>query len=329
MATFVERDLRILRKKHEVREVHFHGLLHLPQLFSAILRSDLSFAWFASIHAFWAVLFSKILGKKAVVVSGGYDVACVSEIKYGLCYRWWKKWCPKLTFRFADLILCVSKYNMWETLTNARATRRKVKMIYHGIETEEWKISEKEDSVISVGSVNRVSFARKGIGVYASAVSLTQGFEARLVGKVSADIESEIRQLSNGKLELMGRVSFPDLQNAVQKAKVYVQASWHEAFGCSVAEAMLCGCVPVVSRRGALPEVVGDCGFYLDSLTPEELADKIKVALGSNIGIKARQRIVDNFPFEKRERELLYAIEILDAGVTQHCMSDVERTIFQ
>jgi glycosyltransferase involved in cell wall biosynthesis len=328
LATFVERDLRILRKKHEVRELHFRGLFSLPKIFVAVLWSDLSFAWFASIHAFWAVLFSKILGRKAVVVSGGYDVACVPEIRYGLCYQWWKRWCPKFVFRLADLILCVSKYNMRETLTNARAPRRKVRMIYHGIETEEWKISEKEYSVVSVGSVDRVSFARKGIDVYASAVSLIQGFDARLVGKVSADIQSRISQLSRGKLEMTGRVSFADLRRAVQKARVYVQPSWHEAFGCSVAEAMLCGCVPVVSRRGALPEVVGDCGFYLDRATPEELAAKIKVALDSNIGIKARQRIVDNFPFERRERDLLSAIKTLNAGVTKHRMSNVERTTF-
>lgn len=310
LATFVERDLRILREKHEVRELHFHGLSSLPKIFVAVLWSDLSFAWFASIHAFWAVLFSKILGKKAVVVSGGYDVARVPEIKYGLCCRWWKRWCPKLIFRFADVILCVSEYNMRETLTNARAPRRKVQIIYHGIETEEWKISEKEYTVISVGSVNKVSFARKGIDVYARAVSLIQSSDARLVGKVSADIESKIRQLSKGKLEMTGRVSFADLQRAVQKARVYVQASRHEAFGCSVAEAMLCGCVPVVSRRGALPEVVGNCGFYLDALTPEDLAAKIKLALESDIGTRTRQRIVDNFPFERREIELLSAVEV-------------------
>lgn len=328
LATFVERDLRILRKKHEVREVRFRGLSSLPKIFVAVLWSDLSFAWFASIHAFWAVLFSKILGRKAVVVSGGYNVARVPEIKYGLCYQWWKRWCPKLVFRFADLILCVSEYNMRETLKNARAQRRKVKMIHHGIETEEWNISEKEYSVISVGSVDRVSFTRKGIDVYASAVSLIKGFDARLVGKVSTDIEFRIAQLSRGKLQMTGRVSFADLQRAVQKARVYVQPSWHEAFGCSVAEAMLCGCVPVVSRRGALPEVVGDCGFYVDRVTPEELAAKIRIALESDIGLKARQRIVDNFPFEKRERRLLAAIKTLDAGITRAHVSDVERIKF-
>ena len=71
---------------------------------------------------------------------------------------------------------------------------------------------------------------------------------------------------------------------------------------------MLCECVPVASDRGALPEVVGDTGFYVHELTPEETARQIEKALCSNVGGKVRERIINNFSIEKREEELIKII---------------------
>ena len=84
-----------------------------------------------------------------------------------------------------------------------------------------------------------------------------------------------------------------------------VQASIHEGFGYSVAEAMLCECVPVTSRKAALPEVVGNCGLYVDDLNPQSVANKIKEALASDLGQEARARIMQEFPLEKRREALL------------------------
>lgn len=95
------------------------------------------------------------------------------------------------------------------------------------------------------------------------------------------------------------------------QAKLYAQVSVHESFDCSLAEAMLCECVPVVSRRAALPEVAGDCGFYADVLTLEVVAGKIREALDAEptSAKRARQRIVQLFPLENRQVGLLEAID--------------------
>jgi len=73
----------------------------------------------------------------------------------------------------------------------------------------------------------------------------------------------------------------------------------------SLAEAMLCKCVPVVTNRGAIPEVVGDTGFYVPYGDPKATAEGINKALNSNLGKQARQRILTHFPVQKREEELL------------------------
>ena len=75
----------------------------------------------------------------------------------------------------------------------------------------------------------------------------------------------------------------------------------------SVAEAMLAGCIPVTTRAGALPEVVGDAGVLVDDADPRALA------AGDRAGARAwtteraggaRERVLDNFGLEVRRRGL-------------------------
>jgi glycosyltransferase involved in cell wall biosynthesis len=94
---------------------------------------------------------------------------------------------------------------------------------------------------------------------------------------------------------------------------VYVQPSHHEGFGLSVAEAMLAGCVPVVTAAAALPEVVGDAGVQVASDRPDEVAAGVRRALeaGPDAGARARERVLREFPVEMRRRGLYEAVEEL------------------
>ncbi len=117
MPTFAKTDFDILSEVHDVRALDFPGPRHgwgqvvkqLPALCRSVQWADLTFSWFGKLHAFFAVLFSKILRRKAVVVAGGDDVAHEPEIGYGMFSYWWKKWCPLFVFKYANLILSVSK----------------------------------------------------------------------------------------------------------------------------------------------------------------------------------------------------------------------------
>jgi glycosyltransferase involved in cell wall biosynthesis len=79
----------------------------------------------------------------------------------------------------------------------------------------------------------------------------------------------------------------------------------------AVAEAMLCGCVPVVSARGALPEVVGTAGMVVPYGDAAAAADAIRGVLdaGEEQRAAARRRIVDNFSLAQRRAALLCALE--------------------
>ncbi|MFC1966406.1 glycosyltransferase family 4 protein [Chloroflexota bacterium] len=325
LVSFIEKDLRILEQAHTVRECYFPGhrkgwpgvIKDVLRLFRGVLWCDATFSWSGKLHAFFAVLFSRILGKKSLVVSGGEEVARGQEKLWSMFDFWWKRWCPLFVFKYADLILCVSEFNRGETIKNARADSRKIRLIYHGFDVNEFGRMpdiKKEDIVLTVSVINSVNTSRKGLRLFVESARFLPDQKFMLVGPwLDATIE-DLKSIAPQNVSFTGWLSGDELVRACNRAKVYVQASVYEGFGCSVAEAMLCECVPVVSRREALPEVVGDCGLYLDTREPQELAQNIEHALDSDLGLKARERIMKLFPLEKRRSELLAAVVELAKG---------------
>jgi glycosyltransferase involved in cell wall biosynthesis len=63
---------------------------------------------------------------------------------------------------------------------------------------------------------------------------------------------------------------------------------------------MLCGCTPVATRAAALPEVVGDTGFYAEPGDVNDAARAITRALDNPDGRRARARISSRFPLTSR-----------------------------
>ena len=310
LLSFVKRDLEILQSVHQVRELKYQGLKNLTGIIKGIIWADVSFSWFGKLHAFWAVFFSKLLGKKSVVVAGGDDVACEPEIGYGMFSFWWKKWCPFFVFKYADMIISVSDFNREETIKNAKADPRKVKMVYHGFSGDKVRrIPEipKENIVITIAQVSQETRVKKGLELFVKSASFVPEVKFVLIGPDIDGSLEELRKIAPNNVNFLGGVYGEKLIEICNKAKVYVQVSIHESFGCSLAEAMLCECIPVVSRRAAIPEVVGNTGIYVDKIEPEEVAKKIKMALmaSDNYAEKGRKRIVDKFSLEKRQKQIL------------------------
>jgi len=69
-SSFVRQDYEILSNHFDVRRVRYSSLKDVVSILGAVLRSDVTFSWFAGGHAFLAVLFSKIFGKRSIVVVG-------------------------------------------------------------------------------------------------------------------------------------------------------------------------------------------------------------------------------------------------------------------
>jgi len=317
MGSFVRKDWEILKKRHETKVVRFSTILDAYAIWKGTRWCDLTFSWFGSLHSFFAVLFSKLRGKRSVVVAGGYDVVRLPEIKYGLFSFWWKRWCPLIVFRHANLILTVSQNTTRETLSNAKVDARKIRLLYHGFNADIYKPQSnqnKQPIVLSVGGISRATLARKGLELFVKSSKFLREIEFVLVGKWIDDSINYLRSIASPNMKFLGEVDEFALLTLMSKSKVYVQVSRHEGFGCSLAEAMLFECIPVVANVAAIPEVVGDCGFFLTDQSPEKLAALISRALNSDskLGKKARERIENLFPIAKRQNRLLELIEDLE-----------------
>src|SRR5205823_11695232 len=102
---------------------------------------------------------------------------------------------------------------------------------------------------------------RKGLLPFVQASAYCPAVRFVVVGRACDDSIATLRRLAGPNVEFAGFLPDAGLAALYARAAVYVQASLHEGFGLSVAEAMSAGCVPGVSRAGAAPPVVGDGGI--------------------------------------------------------------------
>lgn len=93
-----------------------------------------------------------------------------------------------------------------------------------------------------------------------------------------ADYYESLRPLWGSNHRYVGHLAGADLAGAVGQARVALCTPlWPEPFGLVAAEALACGTPVAALSRGALPEVVGDCGATVP--TAAELPSAIERAL--------------------------------------------------
>ncbi len=314
-STFVHNDREILIKFANVKTIKipksrniFQLVILVCTIFIETCKTDIIYCWFAELPAFIAVIFARLLHKKTIVVVGGYEVALVPEINYGgmLNPRNVKK--VKHILRNADLTLAVSKSSQKEISENFKTEQ--IQLIYNGVDTDSFLPGkEKKSIVITVGNVTKDNLQRKGLETFVKSAKLLPNIEFVLIGKHFDDAGKYLESIASANVKFTGFIDDAELLRYLQLAKVYVQVSAHEGFGISLAEAMLCECIPVVTRKGALPEVAGESAFYVPFNDPEDTAKAIKEALNMKSGEIFRKHILDNFSLKSREEKLGKIIE--------------------
>jgi glycosyltransferase involved in cell wall biosynthesis len=315
-SSFVRQDFEILSRHFQVEKVNYRKPLDVLRIAGSIWRSDVSFTWFASGHSFLAVLLSKMMGKKSIVIAGGYDVAFAPEICYGqYTLGWHKRKYADFALKNTDLVLAVSEFTKAEAIACAKP--KKIEVIYNAIDISKFRPASeneertREDLVLTVASGLKNVIKLKGLDVFVQAAAHLPEVKFLVLGLSNDDRETLKGIQSSNNVEFRGYVNQEELISYYQKAKIYCQLSYRESFGVALAEAMACGCVPVVTDRGALPEVVGDVGFIATYGDIESTVFSIKNALSTNNGSRARARIEEIFSQSMRESRLLYTIESL------------------
>ena len=312
VASFVRQDFEFLAGEFAASLFIYQGARSLPALRRAVAGADAVVIWFAGRHAVPAVAMARARRIPVATIVGGYEVAWVPEISYGNRPGTLRHRLVRWIFRASDLVLTVSQASHDETRRAVPERTSGFKLIYNAVDSESFDFCETTDreTILTVGFIGRQTIAKKGFGLFWETAASMPDLDFVAVGPATDEDAKRLTANCPPNLTWTGPLQGEDLVRRFQSARVYFQGSWHESFSLATAEAMACGCIPVVSRMGALPEVAGDTGVYIEALTPEAAAAAIRTALAlpDTHRAAARQRIVEHFGAERRQRELCAAI---------------------
>ncbi|MGC9336692.1 MAG: glycosyltransferase family 4 protein [Candidatus Cloacimonadia bacterium] len=319
-STFVKNDYEILKKYFPVRKFHYKAskklsinLLSQIEIFIWLLKNiwkaQYIYIWFADYHSFLPILFAKLFHKKSFLVLGGYDVTYIPGIRYGSFSNPLRAFCTKYSMKNATICLPVSHYV--ENEAKKRVVGLNSKVIYNGIDIapNDYK-NEKENIILTVGkcsSLQRVKL--KGVDLFVETAKALPDYKFIAIG-ISKRAEKYLGEIPEN-VQLIDKLPHEELSDFYKKAKVYCQFSLFESFGLAVLEAISFGAIPIISNKGALPEIFGDRGFILKERSIDKAVKLIEKAMNSpeSLGKKARERIMKNFSLEKRENKILSIIK--------------------
>ncbi|MBC8415699.1 MAG: glycosyltransferase [Candidatus Cloacimonetes bacterium] len=308
-SSFVRNDLEILKKHYIVKVPDLVGkknnLYDLWYSFFSILwgvlRSDIVLCWFADFKAYLAISAANLFDKRSFVIVGGYEVANLPEINYGGLLNKGNLKRLKYTLSKATKVFAVSEFSKTEITDLISSTD--IKVLYHGLDLRENKL-QKENLVVTIGNATEDTYKLKGLETYIKTSQQFPEYRFIIIGKYDDDIKQKTLQM-NSNITFTGQIPQDEAYEWLKKAKVYCQLSLRESFGVALLEAMNFECIPVVTNRGALPEVVGETGFIVSYDDVEETVNAIRFAIHSDNGSEARKRVKDNFSLQKRELLLI------------------------
>ena len=296
-------------------------------------RFELIYIWFADYHSFLPVFFSKMLNKKSVIAAGGYDATYIPEIDMGVftktsLKRRFRSFCAEYSLKNCSLILPVDNTlienvnaYIYSDLPGKPVLKDGIKNMIPGIKTSFRTISlgydpvvfkrnpevKKENAVVSAGYImNENEFRRKGFDLLVESADKLKDVKFILIGLNDFYFE-KLTALGKNNLELYKKVSYDELIKLYSRAKVYSQLSLFEGMPSAVCEAMLCECIPVGSDVNGIPDIIGNSGIIVKEKNIDSITGVFENALrmDESTGIKSRQRIMEKYPLQKRESELI------------------------
>jgi glycosyltransferase involved in cell wall biosynthesis len=332
--TFIKTEISLLSDNYELicKTQNWTNKLLVPfnlivQLFFLLLNLRKVNTILVSFGGYWSYLPSflgRLFGKKVAIVVHGTDCISFSEINYGNLRLPLMRYFTQKSYQWASIILPVSeslvytensyfsdkilKFGYTHHLSNISTP---YKVIPNGLIINDWSrnanISKEEGSFITVLTPGKIVI--KGADLIVKAAKSLPNCKFYFAG---IDNIEGVELTDN--IICLGRLSPMELKHWYSKTQFYLQLSNTEGFGVALCEAMLCECVPIVSRVNFLPNIVGDSGFVLNNRNTSELIQIIKIANQTDLVNrmeKARARILEKFSAENRRKILIKELEKL------------------
>ena len=312
---FVINDRTYLSRYCTIVEYHFQlsksvfaltwRLLHFSKfLLFNMHKINFVFTWFADYHSPILALFSKLYRKPVYSVIGGYEVESLPQFGYGGIKNPFRKMAIQYSLNRATLLLPVSDYSKKRTMKLINHNR--IETIYNGIQIRHNpKQKQTEENVfLTVAQIEREqNLYIKGIPRFFQMARAFPQNTFILVGGSRDLIQSFLGEIPPN-VQLFEATSSDELDLHYQNAKYYVQLSEVESFGVAVLEALSWGNIPIVSNRGALPEIYGHIGIVIDIDEFDTELENLPLRLKIDYDYKKMQQFVSRFDITHRHQKL-------------------------
>ena len=155
---------------------------------------------------------------------------------------------PKQGFRFFD-----------------KSIKTPFTVIYNGVDISYFKSGEtllrhKNSFLTICSNIDKRNFRLKGIDLFIAVAEYFPDFAFTIIGKVAQGFNI----VRPDNVTIIDYVPHELLPGKMAEFAFYCQLSMSEGFGLALAEAMACGCVPIVSNVGIMDFIIGDSGFILE-----------------------------------------------------------------
>lgn len=302
-------DLHPWRNKHLLL---FNLVNQAIFLFSKSKGAQAIVISFAGYSSLIPILTGKIYRIKTLLILHGTDCASIPSLNYGSLRKTVLKWFVGWSLKNASELLPVSSSlvaseNSYleigkQGFTNHFDTvKTPYTVVHNGFDVDFWNYerdAERKIEFITVFSANQ--FFLKGGDLILQVAKQCPDKQFQIAGCEWHEQWGTRPE----NVKFLGKLSQEILRSRFQESKVYLQLSVFEGFGCSLAEAMLCGCYPVVSNANILPEIVGDTGKIVQKKDVNELKSALNQALLEDVGAsesnRCRERIISAYPLKKR-----------------------------
>jgi glycosyltransferase involved in cell wall biosynthesis len=179
----------------------------------------------------------------------------------------------------SDIIVAVSQFTATQVEQLLGVPASRIRVIPHGVRQPQGPSAQRENMILFVGAIQR----RKNIARLVKAfegVLLDTHWRLVLAGAPAGyggaeELRAVEESPCRASIDVLGYVSQSQLEDLLQRARIFAFPSLDEGFGMPVLEAMAHQIPVVTSTRSALPEVAGGAALLVD---PED-ADALSAAL--------------------------------------------------
>lgn len=340
-SSFIAGDLIIIKSKYKIIDFAFKPqkkiftpFFFIKQLFFIFKyynEYSIIFSHMGGYHTFLPSVLSKLKLKKHVIILHGTECNVIPTIKYGNLLKNILGPITKFSISNATLLLPVSsalinsqrKYESGVNCglglsLNMPNIKTPFKVIPNGVNSNLFKITDyyrapKSLLTIALNLEKEGNVILKGVDLILEFAKNNPDYSITVLGSES------VFQYNNDlpNVTLIGRVEHSKLYEYYNQHKFYLQLSLSESFGLSLCESILCGCIPIVSNTGIMPEIIQNYGFVLFRKNIKDLENLLNDAAFrhkndtlKDMDLRASS-IRDNYSFEKREKALLETITTL------------------